>query len=227
MNTNDAKQLVSVEADGVGRYYQSPTNGKWSPSVTTVVNHEDAAKWKKWRENPENDKKSRMAMNRGNKLHTLVEEYLRNNIVPKEIGDRVHFDPILPLLENIGEIYAIENGLWSDNLMLAGRTDCIGEYCGEPAIIDFKTASKDKKRSWITNYFHQASAYSYMWEERTGARIERLVVLITTDEGTAQEFVEHRRDFKEGLANVIRSYWAKNNFKRVQEIANELAQKTV
>lgn len=225
MNTNETK-LVSVEAEGLGRYYKSPTNGKWYPSVTTVVNHEDADKWKKWREDPENAKKSQMAINRGNKLHGLVEEYLTNRVVPTEIGDRWHFDPILPLLENIGEIYAIENGLWSDALMLAGRTDCIGEYCGEPAIIDFKTASKEKKRSWITNYFHQAAAYSYMWEERTGKRIERLVVLIATDEGTAQEFVEHRNDFREGLANVIRSYWAKNNFKKVQEIANEMAQKT-
>lgn len=226
MKTDEIK-LISVEAEGMGRYYQSPTNGKWYPSVTTVVNHEDAEKWKRWREDPENAKKSQLAINRGNKLHSLVEEYLTKGTTPTEIGDRWYFDPILPLLENIGKIDAIETGLWSDVLMLAGRTDCIGEYCGEPAIIDFKTASKEKKRSWITNYFHQAAAYSYMWEERTNKRVERLVVLIVNDEGTVQEFVEHRNDFREGLANVIRSYWAKNNFKKVQEIASGMVQKIV
>lgn len=224
MNTNEVK-LVSVEGAGAGRYYQSPTNGKWYPSVTTVVNHEDAEKWRKWREDPDNAKKSQMAIDRGNKLHSVVEEYLTNGTVPTAIDERWHFDPMRPLLANIGKIYAIETPLWSDNLMLAGRTDCIGEYCGEPAIIDFKTASKEKRREWIKNYFHQAAAYSYMWEERTGQRIDRLVVLITTDEGTAQEFVESRADYKEGLAEVIRSYWVKNNFKQVQEIANGLAQK--
>ena len=66
-----------------------------------------------------------------------------------------------------------------------------------------------------------------MWEERTNKRVERLVVLIVNDEGTVQEFVEHRNDFREGLANVIRSYWAKNNFKKVQEIASGMVQKIV
>lgn len=223
----DEVKLVSVEADGKGRYYQSPTSGKWYPSVTTVVNHEDAEKWAKWRQNPENLKVSQAAIQRGNKLHTLVENYLTKGTVPTDISERWHFDPMYPLLQNIGEIYAIEKPLWSDTLMLAGRTDCIGEYCGEPAIIDFKTASKEKKRSWIKNYFHQAAAYSYMWEERTGQRIKRLVVLIATDEGTSQEFVEDREDHKEGLAMVINSYWKKHGFKNIQEIANELAQKTV
>lgn len=226
MNTNEVK-LVSVEGEGAGRYYQSPTSGKWYPSVTTVVNHEDAEKWKKWREDPENAKASQMAINRGNKLHSLVEDYLKKGTVPTDISERWHFDPLFPLLQNIGEIYAIETPMWSDNLRLAGRTDCIGEYMGEPSIIDFKTASKEKRRAWIKNYFHQATAYSYMWEERTGQRIEKLVVLIATDEGTSQEFIEDRGDYKESLGSVIKSYWSKYNFKQIQEIANGMAQKAL
>jgi hypothetical protein len=225
MNTNEETRLVSVEADGIGRYYQSPTNGKWFPSVTTVVNHRDAEKWKQWREDPANQKTSEAAIQRGNALHLLAEEYLTKGTIPTTPEDRKYFDPLFPLLKNINEIYAIERPLWSDNLMIAGRTDCIGEYLGEPAIIDFKTASKEKRKSWITNYFHQAAAYSYMWEERTGQRINNLVVLITTSQGTSQEFVESREDHKEGLGEVIRAYWSKYKFKQIQEIANELAKK--
>jgi len=227
MNIQEDVQFAMIEAEGVGRFYQSPTNGKWYPSVTTVVNHEDAEKWAKWRENPENQKISERAIKRGNMLHGLVEEFLKTGKVPTAIDERWHFDPIHPLLANIGEIYAIEKPLWSDILRIAGRTDCIGEYMGEPAIIDFKTSSKEKKKSWIKNYFHQAAAYSYMWEERTGQRITKLVVLIATDEGTSQEFVENREDYKEGLASVIHSYWEKNNFSKIQEKVNELVSKNV
>jgi len=227
MINSDKEFLPSVEADGIGRYYKSPTKDKWYPSVTTVVNHLDAEKWKEWRTDPKNLETSQKAIARGNQMHLLAEKYLTDGTVPTSEEDSIRFDALLPMMKNIGEIYAIERPLWSDHLMLAGRTDCIGEYNGNPAIIDFKTSSKKKKKSWITNYFHQATAYSYMWEERTGQRITDLVVLIVSDDGSSQEFVEHRNDYREGLANVIRSYWEKYNFKQVQEIANELAQKNI
>jgi len=107
-------------------------------------------------------------------------------------------------------------------MMLAGRTDCIGDYDRAPAIIDFKTSGKTKRREWITNYFHQAAAYSYMWEERTGQRIDTLVVLIACDDGSVQEFVEDRMDHRDGLATVIEDYWKKHDFTEVQSIADKI-----
>lgn len=218
-------KLESVEVDGGGRYYRSPTNGMWYPSVTTVVNHQDAEKWKKWREDPANKKKSEMAIARGNRLHTLVEDYLNEGKTPTDIGDRVHFDPIFPLLKNIDGVFAIEQSLWSDSLHLAGRVDCIGKYKGLNAVIDFKTSGKEKKRDWIRNYFHQAAAYSYMWQERTEEVADHLVILIANDEGTAQEFIEHRSDHVKSLGEVMKSYWKKNPLTTVQEVANGLAAK--
>lgn len=218
----DAEKLESVEAEGKGRYYRSPTNGKWFPSVTTVINHRDADKWAKWRADPENAKISQAAIERGNTLHAAVEDWFLTGATPQTIAERWHFDPLFPYLKRIGRIYAIEKSLWSDVMMLAGRTDCIGDYDRAPAIIDFKTAGKPKKKEWITNYFHQAAAYSYMWEERTGQRIDNLVVLIACDDGSVQEFVEDRIDHREGLASVIEDYWKKYDFTAVQTLAESI-----
>ena len=218
---NETKRLVSIEIGGGGRYYRSPSNGRWYPSVTTVVNHKDAEKWKKWRENPENAATSQAAIERGNRLHTVVENYLVNKELPTTDEQRLHFDPLLPYLGRIGSIYAIEAPLWSDDLLLAGRTDCIGDYDGVPSIIDFKTSGKTKRREWITNYFHQAAAYSYMWQERTSQKIDQLVVLIACDDGSVQEFVEKRPNHRSGLGATITEYWNNNDFDQLQGVVDK------
>jgi len=218
-------KLESVEMDGQGRYYRSPTSGMWYPSVTTVVNHQDAEKWKKWREDPANKEISEKALQRGNRLHSLVEDYLNEGKIAADEADRVHFDPMLPYLKNIDVVHTIESSLWSDSLNLAGRVDCIGKYKGLNAVIDFKTARKPKKKEWIRNYFHQACAYSYMWQERTEDMADHIVILIANDNGTVQEFIEHRTDHVKGLGEVMLSFWKKNPLKHIQEVANGLAAK--
>jgi hypothetical protein len=215
--------IEKVEIEGHGRFYRSPTSGKWFPSVTTVVNHEDQEFWKKWREDPEKKKISEVAIARGTRMHEVVEKYLIEQAIPESIEDKQHFDLIFPYLQNIGEVYAIEKPLWSDVLRMAGRVDCIADYEGSPAIIDFKTARKPKKKSWIKNYFNQAAAYSWMWEERTGMVAENIVLMFATDTGESQLFIENRKDFKVSLGDAMKSYWTKNDFKDIQEIANGMA----
>ena len=42
--------------------------------------------------------------------------------------------------------------------LYAGTTDCVGVWKGKPAIIDFKTTRKPKKREWIDDYFLQGAS---------------------------------------------------------------------
>ena len=49
-----------------------------------------------------------------------------------------------PTLDKIDNIHAIEQSLFSNQLGVAGTVDCIAEYEGELAIIDFKTAKETK-----------------------------------------------------------------------------------
>lgn len=228
MKIGPTEELKKVEIPKLGRFYQSPTSNLWFPSVTTIVNYQDRDKWKKWREDPNNLKISEAAISRGNRLHNIVEEYLINGTLPQTIEDRKHFDLIFDDLQTIGELQAIESTLWSDNLRMAGRVDCIAEYNGELAVIDFKTAGKPKKKAWIQNYFNQAAAYAWMWEERTGQVAKKIVLMIATDSGESQLFVENRNDYKVSLGEAIKGYWKENDFHSIQEIiANELADKMV
>ena len=77
------------------------------------------------------------------------------------------FYQIKPYLDSIDNIHALEDPLSSSLLKMAGRVDCIAEYKGELAIIDFKTSSKTKREEWIDNYFAQETAYAIMFQELT------------------------------------------------------------
>lgn len=217
---DEGRRLTSVET-GQGRYYLSPVTQKWYPSVTTVVNHRDSEKWRKWREDPQNAASSQAAIERGNRMHSLMESYLVHKEVPESEEDRFRFEAIRPYVDRINKVEAIETPLWSDELALAGRIDCIGEYDRVPSVIDFKTSGKTKRREWILNYFHQATAYSYMWQERTNSHVKQLVILIACDDGSVQEFVENRKSHREGLAEVICDYWKTQNFEELQRRAND------
>ena len=105
------------------------------------------------------------------------------------------FKQIKPILDiYLEEVWAVECPLYSDYLRVAGQCDCVGIFQGKPAIIDFKTASKRKRRSWITNYFMQESAYAVMFEEMTGKPIVNLVTIIAVANDEPQLFVEQRDD---------------------------------
>jgi genome maintenance exonuclease 1 len=69
----------------------------------------------------------------------------------------------------------------------------IAEFDGKPSIIDFKTSSRRKSADEIEGYFLQATGYSLMYEERTGEKIDQLVILMVV-EGSNDSiiFVEQR-----------------------------------
>jgi genome maintenance exonuclease 1 len=97
--------------------------------------------------------------------------------------------------------------LYSETLGLAGRTDVIAEYDGVASIIDFKTSLNMKKEAWIDNYFEQGTAYSLMYEELTGIKIEQIVIIISVDhEDKPQEFIKNRNDYVDSLKNKIEAY---------------------
>jgi len=173
------------------RLYEVGEN-KWYPSVTTVTSHRTKDKIMKWRKRvgeKEANKISGRASSRGNKFHSMVECYLKN--------ETVKFDEKNPLasfmlktakdtLNNINNIHLLESPLYSDHLRIAGRVDCIAEYEGKLSVIDFKTSTKPKKESWIENYFVQETAYAVMYYERCGVKVDSIVTIISTEEGSMQ-----------------------------------------
>jgi len=192
------------------RLYSTP-DGDF-PSVTTVTGWEKRHFFAKWRKN--NSEESQRVCSRGTNLHSLAEKYLLNEQLDLDDtaeNERKLFELLKPEMDKIEEVYAIETMLWGKITGLAGRVDCIAKYKGEECIIDFKGSTKNKSKEDIENYFLQATAYSLLWQEQTGRKIKKIVILIATEEGTLQIFEESTYKYLKRLAECIRKYY-KDNF---------------
>ena len=106
-------------------------------------------------------------------------------------------------LNRINNINCLETFLYSHYLGLAGRVDCIAEFDGELAVIDFKTSTKEKQENYIEHYFVQETAYAAMFLERSGIEVKKIVTLITTEEGSVQVFEKYNLD---DYLQLLKSY---------------------
>ena len=64
--------------------------------------------------------------------------------------------------------------MYSKNLKIAGRPDCIAEFNGVLSVIDFKSANRAKKPDQLLTHAIQETAYAVMWEELTKTKIEQI-----------------------------------------------------
>lgn len=206
-----AEQVEQVNTD-TGRFYKTPT-GALYPSVTTVtgiMNQKAIQEWRKRVGNDEANKISNQAATRGTRIHQLCEDYINNDDIDfskYNYNDALNFKEFKPLLDNhLDNVHLQETRLYSDFLQMAGTVDCVAEWKGKLAIIDFKTAKKAKNREYILNYFCQASAYAIMYEERYKIPVSRIVILISVDNDVPQVFEDRRDYYVEELLKVRQQY---------------------
>jgi hypothetical protein len=212
------KEIPKIQAqtfpDGK-RYYVTP-NGKKLPSVTTVIGAKKKESIMKWRQRVGEEvanKISRQATSRGTNMHTLCEYYLNNEPKPPGVvmpDAKEMFISVKPHLNKINNIHYQEVGLWSEQLGLAGRVDCIAEYEGVLSVIDFKTSKKIKKKEDIDDYFAQCVAYACMYEELVGIGIEQIVVIMAVENSEPLVFVEKTENYLNTLFEFIKYYKEKN-----------------
>ena len=125
-------------------------------------------------------------------MHSLVENYLNNVELPSvQTLSQFLFKIAKSQIDNIDNIHALENSLYSKVLGIAGTVDCIAEYNGELAIIDFKTSKKAKPKEWIEHYFVQCAAYACMFYEITGVAVKKLVILMACEDGDCVVYEEY------------------------------------
>ena len=210
----DLKPLEREHIDGV-RYYKIPDEDELVKmvSITSVTSHfnkEIFINWRKKVGNEEADKITKAATARGTDMHTLTEHYLKNEDLPevRPISDFL-FKIAKGKLNKIDNIYALEGPLYSKELGIAGTVDCIAEYDGELAIIDFKTSKKPKPRDWIEHYFVQCMAYGCMLYELTGISIKKLVIIMACENGECVVYEEYNKaKYIKLLGEYIRKFVA-------------------
>ena len=203
-------EAVTTES---GRLYTTPKGNKYR-SITTVLSafsKKAILEWRKRVGDEEANRISSKASARGTNLHLVCEKYLLNEYTPLKLKSlmpniKALFQQLKPELDkNIGKIYALEQALYSDELEVAGRVDCIAEWDGELSIIDFKTSSKLKEEGHIQNYFMQCTAYAIMFEERTGRPIDKIVVAIAVENEQPQIFVRSKLDYVTELMKYVKT----------------------
>ena len=169
------------------RFYKD-SNNDLVPSVTTVLDATgDKSGITQWRRKvgpAQADAIVQESTLIGSAVHEAIENYLlgkswnnftedRNGFLAKSISSKF----ISSCLSGIDEVWGLESGLILDGLY-AGTAACIGIYKGLPAIIDFKTAKKLKRKDWIEDYFLQCSAYANAHNVMFETSIKDLVILM-------------------------------------------------
>jgi len=205
--------LADIPTETVNGSRRYVVNGKLLPSVTTVTSYQNRKVIAEWRERVGEEtasKISQFASNNGTKFHKLVEDYV-NNVDAEYDAEKYEvalklFNQFKALLDDVDNIHYQESALYSEQLGIAGRVDCIAEYNGKLSVIDFKSSSKPKYENQIQNYFVQETGYAMMYEEMTGHKVEQIVTLISCHSGETQVFVKNPADYVDTLKQYIQEY---------------------
>tara|TARA_Y100000996_G_scaffold406831_1_gene383668 strand:- start:558 stop:1238 length:681 start_codon:yes stop_codon:yes gene_type:complete len=202
--------LKTKTIDGKRHYLDGKGNAY--PSVTTVVGLKNKEQIKLWRERvgeEEANKISTSAAKRGTQFHQHVEDYLRKEkefIEFENILQEGMFRAVRPILDEITPL-SLEAPMYSTNLEMAGRVDCIGMFDGALSIIDFKSSSKPKEDYMAQSWFLQMTAYAIMVEELTGHEIEECMAIVAVEGSSSfQIFVCDPKDYVEELYGLRKQY---------------------
>lgn len=199
------------------RHYKTP-EGNIYPSVTTVLSSEkndSLEAWKKRVGAEEAEKIARIAADKGEDLHTICENYLRNIEKPSKgmmPSIQALFKDIRPLVDRIDDLMCVEGQLYSNRIGVAGRCDIIGKFDGVLSVIDFKTSRMETKLEddKIQKYFKQLWAYGTMFHEKTGIQIPQGVLIVASQDHLPQLHIQMLHKYENGFMQILRNYKEQN-----------------
>jgi len=203
-------KIKQININGV-RYYDTP-NGTLI-SITSLLKNftpEGILEWRKAVGEDVANEVMRAAADRGSKVHKIIENCLSNKPENDLVGNYGElaarmFSQMVPALDKIDRIRALEKGLYSTRFGIAGRVDCIAEYDNELTVIDFKTSTR-KRDERNETHLVQASFYSLAWEERTGEKVNQIAILTTTEDGELDVYRDDPSNHVDRLEEMIEEY---------------------
>ena len=203
-------KIKQVNIDGI-RHYETPDGTLIS--ITSLLKNfplQSILDWKKSVGDDVANERLRHGADRGSKVHQIIENCLSNKPETDLVGNYGElaarmFSQMIPALDKIDRIRALEQGLYSTKYGIAGRVDCIAEYDKELTVIDFKTATRkwDERNQ---NHLVQASFYSIAWEERTGEKVNQIAILTTTEDGELDVYRDDPSNYVGRLEDMIEEY---------------------
>ena len=203
-------KIKQININGV-RYYDTPDGTLIS--ITSLLKNftpEGILEWRKAVGEDVANEVMRAAADRGSKVHKIIENCLSNKSENDLVGNYGElaarmFSQMIPALDKIDRIRALEKGLYSTRFGIAGRVDCIAEYDKELTVIDFKTSTR-KRDERNETHLVQASFYSLAWEERTGEKVNQIAILTTTEDGELDVYRDDPSNHVDRLEEMIEEY---------------------
>ncbi|KAF6244388.1 PD-(D/E)XK nuclease family protein [Nitrosopumilus sp. b2] len=199
-----------------GHWYQTKFD-KIYPSISTILSSTASDEKKNglsaWRENePAHEYITAQSQHIGTQSHKIIEDYLSRNLNLEEFDllPIAHFNNLKPFLENISDVICIEQRMYSDKLKVAGTSDLIARYNGKLSIIDYKTKRKPQVDEYMYEYYLQTTCYAKMFQEVTGEKINQIVILVSSEKNTRQEFIKTCDDYVEPMNERIEKYYLNN-----------------
>ena len=187
---------LSKTAKNGKRHYQTP-DGRAVPSVTTVLSAtKDMTHLNAWKKRVGEQKAQQIATesaNIGTVMHRSLEKHVKgqdrtpgSNLVQQK-GFAMANIIIDQGLNNVSEVWGSEINLFHPKIY-AGTTDLVGQYKGQPAIMDFKQTNKPKKAEWVEDYYLQLVAYALAHNEIYGTDIKEGHVFMCSRDLQYQQF---------------------------------------
>ena len=190
------EKLKRVEVDGKRRY--AAPGGPPVASVTTILSGtKDMSHLIAWKKRV-GEKKAQESVTEasgvGTRMHKYLEDYIefgewptagsnpyaqQAHMMATQVRDHAMVD--------VDEIWGSEVPLYVPGIY-AGTTDLVGQYKGQPAIMDFKQTNKPKKKEWVDDYYLQLTAYALAHNEVFGTNIREGHVFMCSRDLQYQQF---------------------------------------
>lgn len=188
------------------RKYLTPDGGAVA-SVTTILGEtKDKTHLIEWRKRVGEKKAQEItteAAGVGTRMHKYLEDYIEFGEWPtagsNPYAQQAHMMATHVkenALVDVDEIWGSEVPLYVPKLY-AGTTDLVGQYKGNPCIMDFKQTNKPKKIEWVEDYFLQLTAYAIAHNEIHGTNIREGHIFMCSRAGEYQQFDLWPHEFDE------------------------------
>jgi len=197
------KEIKRKQVDGK-RLYACP-DGNAVASVTTILDKtKDKSHLIAWRKRVGEQKAQEIvteAASVGTRMHKYLEDYIEFGKWPTP-GSNPYAQQAHKMAEqvkenamtDVDEIWGSEINLYHPKIY-AGTTDLVGQYKGQPAIMDFKQTNKPKKAEWVEDYYLQLTAYALAHNEVFGTNIREGHVFMCSRDLQYQQFDLWPSDF--------------------------------
>jgi len=191
------EKLKRVEVDGKRRY--AVPGGPPVASVTTILSAtKDQTHLMAWRNRVGHAKAQEITVEAGGigtRMHKYLEYYVDNGVWPNSPGSNPYAQKAYSMAEvirdramcNVDEIWGSEVPLYVPGIY-AGTTDLVGQYKGNPAILDFKQTNKPKKDEWVEDYYLQLAMYGMAHNAVHGTDIQEGHVFMCSRDLEYQQF---------------------------------------